>query len=154
MKFLCVVGTRPEAIKLAPVIRTLSQYAEVTTLCSGQHTDIVHKALEWFGITADDWITLPAGCDSLPKLTAALMPAIENAIRLHKPDVVVAQGDTTTVMVTALTAFYLQVPFAHVEAGLRTGNLHSPFPEEANRIFATQLAAWHFCPTQRAVSNL
>jgi UDP-N-acetylglucosamine 2-epimerase (non-hydrolysing) len=154
MKFLCVVGTRPEAIKLAPVIRELGRHARVTTLCSGQHTDIVHSALDWFGIAPDELITLPSGCDTLPKLTAALMPSMENAICLHRPDVVVAQGDTTTVMVTALTAFYLHVPFAHVEAGLRTGNLQAPFPEEANRIFAGKLASWHFCPTQRAVSNL
>ena len=154
MNFLCVVGTRPEAIKLAPVIRELGRYAKVTTLCSGQHTDIVHEALDWFGIEPDQWIKLPSDCDTLPKLTAALMQPMENAIGQYRPDVVLAQGDTTTVMVTALTAFYLHVPFAHVEAGLRTGDLRAPFPEEANRVFATKLAAWHFCPTQRAVDNL
>jgi UDP-N-acetylglucosamine 2-epimerase (non-hydrolysing) len=154
MRFLCVVGTRPEAIKLAPVILELAQYSQVTTLCSGQHTTLVDEPLEWFGIKSDDQIVVPPESRTLASLTGALMAPMERAIGRHKPDVVIAQGDTTTVFVTALTAFYLGVPFAHVEAGLRTGSLHAPFPEEFNRLVASKLAHWHFCPTARAVANL
>jgi UDP-N-acetylglucosamine 2-epimerase (non-hydrolysing) len=154
MKFLCVVGTRPEAIKLAPVIMALARHAQVTTLCSGQHTTLVQEALDWFGIAPDIQIALPQEDRTLPMLTGALMEPLERAIGEHRPDVVIAQGDTTTVMATALTAFYLGVPFAHVEAGLRTGDLRAPFPEEFNRVVAGRLAAWHFCPTIRAMDNL
>jgi UDP-N-acetylglucosamine 2-epimerase (non-hydrolysing) len=154
MRFLCVVGTRPEAIKLAPVILELRRHAQVITLCSGQHTDIVREPLDWFGISSDEWIALPPDCDTLAKSAGAMMAPMEKAILAHRPDVIVAQGDTTTVLVTALTAFYLGIPFAHVEAGLRTGDFRAPFPEEANRVIATRLATWHFCPTPRAVAVL
>jgi UDP-N-acetylglucosamine 2-epimerase (non-hydrolysing) len=154
MRFLCVIGTRPEAIKLAPLILELARHAQVTTLCSGQHTSLVQEPLDWFGIKPDDEIVIPPDERTLASLTGALMVPMESALRRHKPDVVVGQGDTTTLFVTALTAFYLGVPFAHVEAGLRTGDLSAPFPEEFNRVAASRLARWHFCPTQRAVANL
>ena len=152
-RFLCVVGTRPEAIKMAPVILELSAHAQVTTLCSGQHTTLATEPLKWFGITPDDTIKL-AKSRTLTTLTAALLPAMERMIAKHQPDVVVAQGDTTTVLVAALAAFYAEVPFAHVEAGLRTHNLRAPFPEEFNRVAADRLARWHFCPTRSAAANL
>ena len=154
MRFLCVVGTRPEAIKLAPLILELVRHSHVTTLCSGQHTTLVEEPLAWFGIKSDDHLDIPLESRTLATLTGDLMAPMEYAIGKHKPDVVIAQGDTTTVFVTALTAFYLGVPFAHVEAGLRTGNLQAPFPEEFNRVAASKLARWHFCPTQRAMNNL
>ena len=152
-RFLCVVGTRPEAIKMAPVILELSAHAQVTTLCSGQHTKLAEEPLKWFGITPDDTIRV-AKSRTLTTLTAALLPAMERMIAKHQPDVVVAQGDTTTVLAAALTAFYSDVPFAHVEAGLRTHNLRAPFPEEFNRVAADRLARWHFCPTRGAATNL
>jgi UDP-N-acetylglucosamine 2-epimerase (non-hydrolysing) len=152
-RFLCVVGTRPEAIKMAPVILELSAHAQVTTLCSGQHTRLAEEPLKWFGITPDDTIKV-AKSRTLTTLTAALLPAMERMIAKHQPDVVVAQGDTTTVLVAALTAFYTGIPFAHVEAGLRTRDLHAPFPEEFNRVAADRLARWHFCPTRGAAANL
>ena len=152
-RFLCVVGTRPEAIKMAPVILELSAHARVTTLCSGQHTKLAEEPLKWFGIMPDDTIRV-AKSRTLTTLTAALLPAMERMIAKHQPDVVVAQGDTTTVLVAALTAFYTDIPFAHVEAGLRTRNLRAPFPEEFNRIAADRLARWHFCPTRGAAANL
>ena len=152
-RFLCVVGTRPEAIKMAPVILELSAHAQVTTLCSGQHTKLAEEPLKWFGITPDDTIKV-AKSRTLTTLTAALLPAMDRMIAKHQPDVVVAQGDTTTVLVAALTAFYIDIPFAHVEAGLRTRNLRAPFPEEFNRIAADRLARWHFCPTRGAAANL
>jgi UDP-N-acetylglucosamine 2-epimerase (non-hydrolysing) len=154
MRFLCVVGTRPEAIKLAPVILELARHARVTTLLSGQHTRLAREPLEFFGITPDDRIASTANSRTLTKLTAAMLLPMERMIAKHRPDVVVAQGDTTTVLVAALSAFYADIPFAHVEAGLRTGNLRAPFPEEFNRIAADRIARWHFCPTRRAIANL
>ncbi|MGA8900432.1 non-hydrolyzing UDP-N-acetylglucosamine 2-epimerase [Bradyrhizobium sp.] len=154
MRFLCVVGTRPEAIKLAPVILQLSKYAQVTTICSGQHSKLARKPLEWFGIKPDGQIALRSKARTLAKLTGAMFVPLERMISKYSPDVIIAQGDTTTVLVAALTAFYVGVPFAHVEAGLRTGDLNAPFPEEFNRITADRLARWHFCPTKRACDNL
>jgi UDP-N-acetylglucosamine 2-epimerase (non-hydrolysing) len=154
MRFLCVVGTRPEAIKLAPLILELAQHSHVTTLCSGQHTSLAQEPLEWFGIKPDDQIDIGSEFRTLAALTGALLSPMERMIEKHRSDIVVAQGDTTTVLVAALTSFYLGIPFAHVEAGLRTGNLRAPFPEEFNRVVASQVARWHFCPTKRAVENL
>src|SRR5215472_13690118 len=154
MRFLCVVGTRPEAIKLAPLILELARHSHVTTLCSGQHVSLAQEPLEWFGIKPDDEIVSGSDFSTLATLTGALLASMEYMIEKHRPDIIIAQGDTTTVLVTALTSFYLGVPFAHVEAGLRTGNLGAPFPEEFNRVVATRIARWHFCPTTRAVANL
>lgn len=154
MRFLCVVGTRPEAIKMAPVILELARHSQVTTLCSGQHTKLALEPLAWFGIAPDDRIALPSKSRSLAMLTGAMMAPMERMIAKHTPDAVVAQGDTTTVLVAALAAFYAGIPFAHVEAGLRSGNLRAPFPEEFNRVAADRLARWHFCPTRRALDNL
>jgi UDP-N-acetylglucosamine 2-epimerase (non-hydrolysing) len=154
MRFLCVVGTRPEAIKMAPVILQLSRRAQVTTICSGQHVELAQEPLRLFGITPDDCIAVGSKSRTLAKLTGAMFVPLERMISKYGPDVVIAQGDTTTVLVTALTAFYMGVPFAHVEAGLRTGDLQAPFPEEFNRIAADRLAHWHFCPTEGACANL
>jgi UDP-N-acetylglucosamine 2-epimerase (non-hydrolysing) len=154
MRFLCVVGTRPEAIKLAPVILELAQHANVTTICSGQHISLAKEPLEWFGIKPDDEIVIGSQFRTLAMLTGALISPMERMIEKHRPDIIVTQGDTTTVLVTALTSFYLGIPFAHVEAGLRTGNLRAPFPEEFNRVAADRAARWHFCPTKRAAANL
>src|SRR6516225_7656324 len=100
MRFLCIVGTRPEAIKLAPLILELAQHSHVTTLCSGQHTSLVREPLDWFGIKPDDEIVIGSEIRTLVTLTAALMPPMERMIGKHKPDVIVAQGDTTSVLVT------------------------------------------------------
>jgi UDP-N-acetylglucosamine 2-epimerase (non-hydrolysing) len=154
MRFLCVVGTRPEAIKMAPAILELARQASVTTLCSGQHTDLAERPLGWFGIAPDDHIVIDEGTCTLTARTAAMLVPMERMAEKYAPDVIVAQGDTTTAFVAALTAFYLQIPFAHVEAGLRTGDLASPFPEEFNRVAADRVARWHFCPTPRAAANL
>jgi UDP-N-acetylglucosamine 2-epimerase (non-hydrolysing) len=154
MRFLVIVGTRPEAIKLAPLILELKRHSEVITVCSGQHTTLAREPLDWFGIRPDETIEIDAGHRTLSMLTSALLPPLERVIDSRRPDVIIAQGDTTTVLVAALSAFYLGVPFAHVEAGLRTGNLWAPFPEEFNRVAASRIARWHFCPTARAMANL
>src|SRR5689334_12425246 len=126
MKILCAVGTRPEAIKMAPVIRALRERTEIVTLCSGQHTAMVASALRWFDVKPDDFIDLPSEQRSLPALTGILFDVVGKALDRHRPDIVLAQGDTTTVMVTATCCFYRHTPFGHVEAGLRTGNLQAP----------------------------
>jgi len=154
MRFLFVVGTRPEAIKLAPLILEIAHHSHVTTICSGQHRSLAQEPLKWFGIEPDDEIIFRSELRTLATLTGALLAPMERMIQKHKPDIIVAQGDTTTALVTALTSFYLRIPFAHVEAGLRTGDFHAPFPEEFNRVVASRVAHWHFCPTKRAVANL
>jgi UDP-N-acetylglucosamine 2-epimerase (non-hydrolysing) len=154
MRFLCVIGTRPEAVKLAPLILELAHHSQVTTLCSGQHPALARESLAWFGIKPDDEIVIGSESRTLAMLTGALLSPMERMIEKHRPDVIVSQGDTTTVLVTALTSFYVGIRFAHVEAGLRTGNLRAPFPEELNRTIASRVAHWHFCPTMRAVANL
>jgi UDP-N-acetylglucosamine 2-epimerase (non-hydrolysing) len=153
---LCVVGTRPEAIKMAPVVRALQHapWANVRLLLTGQHQDLPRPILDFFGLKPDDELppqepgTAPA--DALANLTVGLRVAIA----ARKPDVVVAQGDTTSVVAAALAAQSEGVPFAHVEAGLRTGDLRSPFPEELNRRVAARCAKWHFAPTPSAAYNL
>lgn len=154
MRFLCIVGTRPEAIKMAPLMLELKRHAEVVCVCSGQHVDLAREPLDWFGVPIDEQLDIGPAHKSLSGLTAALLPVVEATIARHKPDVVIAQGDTTTVFVAALASFYLGVPFAHLEAGLRTGNVQAPFPEEFNRVAVGRLATWHFCPTPRARDNL
>lgn len=155
-KIICVVGTRPEAIKMAPLIKELkkSELFSVTVLATAQHRDLLDQALELFGIAADDDLNVMTPGQTLQELTARLMIGVDRILEERKPDMVIAQGDTTTVFVTALACFYKKIPFAHLEAGLRTNDLYSPFPEEANRILAGHLAALHFSPTSVSRDNL
>lgn len=155
-KVLCIVGTRPEVIKMAPVIRLLRSEPrfDVTVLCSGQHRDLLAPLADWFGIAFDDDLEVMSEDQSLSALTARLMIAFEGYLSGARPDTVIAQGDTTTVMCAALSCFYLGLPFAHVEAGLRTFDFANPFPEEFNRTVAGRLASLHFCPTERAARNV
>jgi UDP-N-acetylglucosamine 2-epimerase (non-hydrolysing) len=153
---LCTIGTRPEAIKMAPVIRALraAAWARCRVLLTAQHRELVDPMLEFFGIEPDIDLDLMRANQSLVELTSRMLPAVHDAIARERPDMVLAQGDTTSVFATALASFYLKVPFAHVEAGLRTGRLDSPFPEEANRVLAGHLSALHFAPTAGARDNL
>lgn len=155
-KIICVVGTRPEAIKMAPVILALKKqsWAEVCVLATAQHREMLDQVLDLFGITPDIDLNVMTPNQTLPALTARLMTELDHCFSQEKPDAVIAQGDTTTVMVSALTAFYHKIPFGHVEAGLRTGDMHNPFPEEANRVLAGHLAQWHFAPTSSSKDNL
>lgn len=139
---------------MAPVILALAQRAAVRTLCTGQHTALAAEPLDWFGIAPAQWLALDAEGRSLSGLTAQLLQKMEAVVTAERPDAIVAQGDTTTVLAAAMTAFYLKIKFAHVEAGLRTGDLAAPFPEEFNRSVAGKLAHWHFCPTKQALANL
>lgn len=155
-RVLCVAGTRPEAIKMAPVITSLKGASEldVTVLATAQHRNLLDQVFALFDIQCDYDLDVMTKNQTLPELTARLMTGIDNVLDNVKPDLIVAQGDTTTVFVTSLAAFYRKIPFAHVEAGLRTQNLYSPFPEEANRVLTGHLAALHFAPTPTARENL
>lgn len=153
---LVVLGTRPEAIKLAPVITELRRHPDVIThVCvTGQHREMVQPILELFNVCPDIDLALMTPDQQLSSLTAAALTQIENVIASIAPDWVVLQGDTTSAMSAALAAFYQQIPTAHVEAGLRTHDLARPFPEEGNRRIASALATVHFAPTELARHNL
>jgi UDP-N-acetylglucosamine 2-epimerase (non-hydrolysing) len=153
---LCIIGTRPEVIKMAPVIRDLRSQAalRVSVLCSGQHRDLLASLIEWFGLEVDDDLRVMTDDQSLAALTARLVRAFDDYLAEHRPDIVLAQGDTTTVMCAALGCFYRDIPFGHVEAGLRTFDVRNPFPEEFNRVAVTRLATLHFCPTPIARENV
>lgn len=153
---LIVVGTRPEAVKMAPVVHALraTSWAEVRVLATAQHREMLDQILEFFAITPDRDLDLMRPGQSLADLTARMVSALDGVLADERPDHVLAQGDTTTVLVTALCAFYRRVPFGHVEAGLRTGDKSQPFPEEMNRALAARLADVHFAPTLRARENL
>lgn len=153
---LCIVGTRPEGIKMAPVIQALRRepWARVTVLATAQHRDLLDQVLELFDITPDVDLDIMRANQALSDLTARLIVALDEKFRALAPDAVLAQGDTTTVMAASLVAFYQRIPFGHVEAGLRTHDFENPFPEEMNRVVAGHLSHWHFAPTGRARENL
>jgi UDP-N-acetylglucosamine 2-epimerase (non-hydrolysing) len=153
---VCIVGTRPEVIKMAPVIRALraAPGLAVSVLSSGQHRDLLAPLIEWFELAIDADLQVMTQDQSLAELTARLMQGFAQRFVAARPDLVLAQGDTTTVLCAALTCFYLDIPFGHVEAGLRTFQPRNPFPEEFNRVAVGRLARLHFCPTERARDNL
>ena len=157
LRVLTVMGTRPEVIKLAPVIGALkarpAEY-EVILCSTGQHRQMLDQALELFGLTPDRDLEVMVPNQTLPELTAAVMTSVTKAINDFQPQVVLVQGDTTSAMVSALAAFYSRVPVAHVEAGLRTQHRYDPFPEEINRRVISALATWHYAPTGSAVAAL
>lgn len=150
------MGTRPEAIKMAPVILNCRNqpWADVRVLATAQHREMLDQVLGVFDIKPDIDLNIMQENQTLPELTARLMTALDQAFERETPDVILAQGDTTTVMVAALAAFYRHIPFGHVEAGLRTGDMAYPFPEEMNRVVTGHLAHWHFVPTNSARNNL
>ncbi|SPB15830.1 UDP-N-acetylglucosamine 2-epimerase [Caballeronia novacaledonica] len=153
---LCAVGTRPEAIKLAPVILALKACPEfdVRVLNTAQHRGMLDKILACFGLVPDIDLDIMRPNQSLAGLTARLLTEIDRVLGQEKPALVLAQGDTTTVMTVAMACFYRRIEFGHVEAGLRTGDIDNPFPEEMNRIVAGRLASLHFAPTEGARQNL
>ena len=154
---LFVIGTRPEAIKMAPVIRECKKRgAKVDPIAcfTGQHRELLAQVADYFEIKADLNLQLMQTNQTLAALTARCLEGLDAAIDRFTPDCVVAQGDTTTVMVASLAAFYRKIPFVHVEAGLRTGDLQSPWPEELNRRVTGLTAALHCAPTKRAAGNI
>lgn len=155
-RVVCIIGTRPEVIKMAPVIRALRDAPglDVSVLSSGQHRDLLAPLVEWFELTVDADLSVMSSNQSLSGLSARLIRRFAQGFTASRPDLVIAQGDTTTVMCAALSCFYLNIPFGHVEAGLRTFDVNNPFPEEFNRVAVTRLAQLHFCPTSRARDNV
>lgn len=155
-KIICVIGTRPEAIKMAPVILALKHqpWVDVRVLATAQHRQMLDQVLAFFGITADIDLNIMRPNQALTELTARLLLEVDEVLLREKPDVVLVQGDTTTVMAVALACFYHRIPIGHVEAGLRTWDMQNPFPEEANRVIAGKLAKWHFAPTEGSRQNL
>jgi UDP-N-acetylglucosamine 2-epimerase (non-hydrolysing) len=149
------MGTRPEIVKLAPVIfAARSSNAETIMIATGQHDEMARQMLRVFEPEPDHSLRVMRRGQSLHRLTARLIDSLADVLERERPDLVVVQGDTTGTFAGALAAFYAGAPVAHVEAGLRTGNLHAPFPEEANRRLVSELATFNFCPTHLAAENL
>jgi UDP-N-acetylglucosamine 2-epimerase (non-hydrolysing) len=155
-KVFFVFGTRPEAIKMAPVIKLFQDNAffEVKVCVTGQHREMLKQVLDVFEITPDFDLELMSANQSLATFTSLAVEKLDRLVSSQKPDLILAQGDTTSVFCTALVAFYNKVPLGHIEAGLRTGNLLSPWPEEANRVLTSHLTTLHFAPTDLAKQNL
>ncbi len=155
-KVCVVVGTRPEAIKMAPVYRQLllTDGLEPILLSTGQHREMLAQTLDAFGLKPDVDLGLMLPSQTLPDLTARAISALSNYFHTAKPDAVLVQGDTTSVLASSIAAFYENIPIGHVEAGLRTGNMRSPWPEEMNRRLTSPLCNWNFAPTERSRSNL
>ncbi len=155
-RILVAFGTRPEVIKLAPVIRELRTRSDhsVIVCATGQHREMAHQALDAFGLTVDVQFDAMSSGASLAHLTSHILRDMDALIERESPDWVIVQGDTTSAMATAMCAFYRRVGLGHVEAGLRTGNRWGPFPEEINRTIIGHVADLHFAPTQRAAENL
>lgn len=155
-KISVIFGTRPEAIKLCPVVLALNANPsfECKVCVTGQHREMLQQVLDVFGVKPDKDLALMRPNQTLAGLTSRAISAIDEYLAEEKPDIVMVQGDTTTVLCGALAAFYHHIPVAHVEAGLRTWNMESPWPEEANRVLTTRLAKWHFCPTENNKANL
>lgn len=154
---LFIFGTRPEAIKLCPLLLRLRSFPErySTRACvTGQHRGMLDQVLAAFGVTADYDLNVMTPGQTLFQSTARILQALEQPLAESKPDWAVVQGDTTTTLCGALAAFYSNVPVAHVEAGLRTGDLHQPFPEELNRVLTARMTSLHFAATPAAAENL
>lgn len=155
-RVMCVFGTRPEAIKLAPVVHALRASASIEPIVvlTAQHREMLDQMLRWFEITSDHDLNVMQQRQTLPQLTARVLEGVDEALTQFKPDMLLVQGDTTTVMSASLAAHYHKIPVGHVEAGLRTEDRYNPFPEEMARRITTRLASVHFAPTERAVANL
>ena len=153
---VCAVGTRPEAIKMAPVILALSKEErfDVRTLATGQHAEMLDQVLDFFKITADVNLHVMKDRQTLDYITSSVLTNVGVYFDELKPDAVLVHGDTTTTFATSLAAFYRNIPIGHVEAGLRSGNLRLPFPEEMNRVMTDRVVTWGFAPTDGAAENL
>lgn len=154
---MVVIGTRPEAIKMAPVVRALRAQGDrmrPVVLVTGQHREMLDQALQLFDITADIDLDVMAPNQTLASLTAKVMTGVDAAVRDTRPDWVLVQGDTTSAMAAGLVAFYHEVKIGHIEAGLRTGHRRQPFPEEINRRITDLMSDLYFTPTERTRANL
>jgi len=155
-KISVIFGTRPEAIKLAPIILALKKHPdfECHVCVTAQHRQMLDQVLHIFNITPDIDLDIMKPNQTLAGLTARVVTGVDQYLDDYKPDMVLVQGDTTTVFSAALVSFYNKIPVGHVEAGLRTGNMMSPWPEEANRVLTSRIATLHFAPTENSRQNL
>ncbi len=155
-RILIVIGTRPEAIKLAPLVHALRRKPafELRVLATAQHRELLDDCLEFFSVRSDLDLDLQREDQELADLSSRMLRVMDGVLLEQQPDLVLAQGDTSSVMISGLACHYRQIPFAHVEAGLRSGDREHPFPEEMNRRMLGCLADLHFAPTERAAENL
>lgn len=155
-KIMCVFGTRPEAIKICPLVLTMKKRAglEVVVCVTAQHRQMLDQVLETFGVVPDYDLNIMKDRQTLFDITTNILSSIKNVLEEVKPDVVLVHGDTTTTFVTALACFYLQIPIGHVEAGLRTYDIYSPYPEEFNREAVGIISQYNFAPTSLSRENL
>ena len=155
-RIMVIYGTRPEAVKVAPLVKALeaSDVLEPIIVNTGQHREMLDQVNEWFGIKPHLDLKVFKRGSSLNELAARIITKLDPVLESEQPDAVVVQGDTTTVAIAAITCFYRLIPVVHLEAGLRSGNIHSPFPEEANRKLAGQVSALDLAPTDAAKDNL
>ncbi len=157
MPSVCItLGTRPEAIKLAPVIRQFRQQGDFSTsvILTGQHREMVDQVMQLFDLQADRDLEIMQPGQTLTEITCRSLQGLQHIYQELRPEMVIVQGDTTTAFAAALAGFYQKIPVGHVEAGLRTDNLLNPFPEEANRRLISQISQLHFAPTTQAIANL
>ena len=156
LRIMSVFGTRPEAIKMAPLVKELASRGEIESLCcvTAQHRQMLDSVMEVFDITADCDLDIMTPRQTLSTITSKCLLGMDGAIEQLKPDMILVHGDTSTTFAGALSAFYHQVPVGHVEAGLRTYDKYSPFPEEMNRKLVTSIADLYFCPTKNNRDNL
>ena len=156
-KILLVFGTRPEAIKMAPLVKEFQKYKcnfDVKVCVTAQHREMLDQVLELFEITPDYDLDIMKSNQDLYDITTNILNGMKSILEDFKPNVVLVHGDTTTTIATSLASFYQKIAVGHVEAGLRTGDIYSPWPEEANRLLTTQISAYHFAPTQTNKQNL
>ncbi len=156
-KIMFIYGTRPEAIKMAPLVKEFQKYPEdfkVVVCLTGQHRQMLDQINVFFGIKGDYDLNLMKPNQTLFDIVSGCLLGLKDILVNEKPDLVFVQGDTSTVLAGALASYFCKVPVAHLEAGLRSGDKYSPFPEEGNRILTGHIADWHFAPTDRAVENL
>ena len=155
-KILLVFGTRPEAIKMCPLVLELKKHADcdVTVCLTGQHREMLRQVMDAFSVREDHNLDIMQNAQTLTQVTCGVISGMEPVLAEAKPDVVLVHGDTTTSYAAALAAFYRQIPVGHVEAGLRSGNIYSPFPEEMNRLMTDRISVYHFAPTKGNRENL
>lgn len=154
---MLVFGTRPEAIKMAPLVRELaarSQQFRVTTCVTGQHREMLYQVLDLFDVHPDRDLEVMAPNQTLERLTARILEGMSESLADYSPDVVLVHGDTTTTLAASLASYYQRIPVGHVEAGLRTGDIYAPWPEEINRQAADRIARYCYAPTERSRQNL
>lgn len=156
-KILSIFGTRPEAIKMAPIIHKLKDFPndfESKVCVTGQHREMLDQVLDLFEISADFDLNIMKSSQTLTNVTCNVLIGLDEVFKLFEPDIVLVHGDTTTTMAACIASYYNKIQVYHIEAGLRTGNIYSPWPEEVNRCLASVICNYHFAPTQNAMDNL